>query len=103
MSGSARSRRPFMGWEMVALAFALYGLGMAPAYYAWGFLAPEIIADLHLSREQVGNGFGLFTLTFAVTSPLAGWAIDRVGLRPVVALGTAVGTVGFAWTSVATT
>ncbi|MGB0621163.1 MAG: MFS transporter [Myxococcota bacterium] len=103
MSGTARSRRPFMGWTMVALAFALYGLGMAPAYYAWGFLAPEIIADLHLSREQVGNGFGLFTLTFAVTSPLAGWAIDRVGLRPVVALGTAIGTVGFAWTSVATT
>ncbi|MEM9174300.1 MAG: MFS transporter [Myxococcota bacterium] len=87
---------------MVALAFALYGLGMAPAYYAWGFLAPEIIADLGLTREQIGSGFGLFTLTFALTSPLAGQAIERFGLRPVLALGTLIGTAGFAWTSVAT-
>ena len=40
MTGTTRGPRPFLGWAMVALAFALYGLGMAPAYYAWGFLAP---------------------------------------------------------------
>jgi len=96
------SGRPFLGWAMVALAFALYGFGMAPAYYAWGFLAPEIIADVGLSREQIGSTFGLFTLTFALTSPVAGIAIDRVGLRPVLALGAFLGAAGFAWTSVAT-
>jgi len=96
------SGRPFLGWAMVALAFALYGFGMAPAYYAWGFLAPEIIADVGLSREQIGSTFGLFTLTFALTSPVAGVAIDRIGLRPVLVLGAFLGAAGFSWTSVAT-
>ena len=103
MSASRKLRKPFLGWGMVALAFALYGLGMAPAYYAWGFLAPEIIDDLKLTREEIGSGFGLFTLTFAVTSPLAAWAIERIGLRPVVGLGSVIGAAGFAWTSFATT
>ena len=35
MSASRKLRKPFLGWGMVALAFALYGFGMAPAYYAW--------------------------------------------------------------------
>ena len=91
------SGRPFLGWTMVALAFALYGFGMAPAYYAWGFLAPEIIADVGLSREQIGSTFGLFPLSFALTSPVAGVAIDRIGLRPVLALGAFLGAAGFAW------
>jgi MFS family permease len=86
---------------MVGLAFLLYGFGMAPAYYAWGFLAPEIVADVGLTREQIGNTFGLFTLTFAVASPLAAGAIRRIGLRATVALGATVGALGFLWTSFA--
>jgi len=97
---SAKPRR-FLGWPMVGLAFLLYGFGMAPAYYAWGFLAPEIIADVGLSREQIGNTFGLFTLTFAATSPLAAAAIRRAGLRPTIALGATIAAGGFTWTSLA--
>jgi MFS family permease len=93
--------RPFLGWPMVGLAFLLYGFGMAPAYYAWGFLAPEIIADIGLTRAQVGNTFGLFALTFAATSPLAAAAIRRIGLRATVATGATIGAAGFAWTSLA--
>jgi len=100
---SALTARPsrFLGWRMVGLAFLLYGFGMAPAYYTWGFLAPEIVADVGLTREQVGNTFGLFTLTFAAASPLAAGAIRRLGLRVTVALGATVGALGFLWTSLA--
>ena len=94
-------RRLYLGWWMTALAFLLYGFGMAPAYYGWGFLAPEVIDELGLTREQVGHTFGLFTLTFALTSPVAAAAITRFGIRPVVAVGSLVGALGFAWTSVA--
>ena len=93
----------FSGWWMMALAFLLYGFGMAPAYYGWGFLAPEIMAEIDLSREQVGNTFGLFTLTFALTSPLAAAAILRVGLRPVIAIGAVIASIGFEWTARAST
>ena len=95
-------RRPFRGWLMVAVGFLIYGLGMAPAYYGWGYLAPESIADLGLSRAQVGNVFGLFTLTFALASPLAAMAMTRFGLRPVVTLGAAIAAIGFWRTSLAT-
>jgi hypothetical protein len=57
---------------MVVVGFLIYGLGLAPAYYSWGFLAPELIDDLGLTREQIGNTFGVFTLTFAVTRPCWG-------------------------------
>ena len=96
-------RRPFRGWLMVAVGFLVYGLGMAPGYYAWGFLAPELVADVGLSRAQVGSTFGLFTLTFALVSPLAAVAMARFGLRPVVALGAAIAALGFWRTSLAGT
>ena len=97
------SERPyFLGWPMVGVAFLLYGLGLAPAYYSWGFLAPEIINDLHLTRQEIGNTFGAFTLTFALASPLAAAAIERFGLRLVVALGSALAAGGFWATSQAT-
>jgi cyanate permease len=84
---------------MVALGFLVYGLGMAPAYYGWGLLAPEVVADLGLSRAQVGNVFGLFTLTFAIVSPLAAVALQRFGLRPVVSAGSLLAALGFWQTS----
>ena len=58
--------RRFYGWPLVGIGFLVYGLGIGPGYYSWGFFAPEVIADIGLTREQVGQIFGAFTLTFAV-------------------------------------
>ena len=89
------TRRRFRGWPLVGVGFLVYGLGMAPAYYSWGFFAPEVIDDLGLTREQIGDTFGLFTLTFALTSPLAALAIERFGLRVVVTAGSVLAALGF--------
>ena len=75
------SRKRFYGWPLVGVGFLFYGLGIAPAYYSWGFFAPEVIAELGISRQQVGEVFGTFTLTFALTSMLSAAAIHRWGLR----------------------
>jgi len=101
--GSLAEARPrwFRGWLMVGVGFLVYGLGMAPAYYSWGLLAPAVIADLGLSRAQIGNVFGLFTLTFALVSPLAAAAMQRFGLRAVVSAGSLLAAVGFWQTSAA--
>lgn len=95
------SHRAFLGWRMAGIAFLLYGFGMAPAYYGWGLLAPEVIEELGLSRRDVGDVFGLFTLTFSLASPAAAAAISRFGVRPVIGAGTVIGAFGFAATSVA--
>ncbi len=85
----------FYGWTLVGIGMLLYGLGMAPGYYSWGFFAPEIIAELGLTRQQIGEVFGAFTLVFALTSTLSAVAIQRYGLRLTVSLGALVGAVGW--------
>ena len=71
----------------MGVGFLVYGLGMAPAYYSWGFFAPEVINELGITRQNVGEIFGIFTLLFAVTSMLSAAAINRWGLRYTVSAG----------------
>jgi sugar phosphate permease len=85
----------FYGWPLVGVGFLIYGLGIGPGYYSWGFLAPELIAELGLTREQVGGIFGTFTLTFALISPLAALVIRRFGIRASVTAGALLAALGF--------
>ena len=83
----ADQKRSFYGWTVVVVGFFVYGFGIGPGYYSWGFFAPEVIAELDLSRQQVGSIFGAFTLTFALAGPLAALAFRRFGVRTTVTLG----------------
>ena len=44
-------------------------------------LAPELRAEFQLSNEQYGLIVSVFSLVYAAAAPLAGWLLDRVGLR----------------------
>ena len=44
-------------------------------------LAPSILADLHLNKTQYGWLLTVFSLTYAGTSLLAGWFLDRGGVN----------------------
>ena len=87
--------RIFYGWPMVAVGFVCYGLGLGPAYYSWGFFGPELIADLDLSRTEIGLGFGIFTFVYSLAAPLSAFAIQRWGLRATMTFGLAVSALGF--------
>ncbi len=54
-----------------------------------------MMAEIGLTREQIGSMFGAFTLTYAVVSPLAAVAMDRFGMRIVVTVGSLIAAVGF--------
>ena len=95
MKALAGGKTEFYGWRVVAAGFLVYGLGLGPGYYSWGFFAPEVIADLGLTREQVGQVFGAFTLTFAVAGPLAAWGIRRWGVRQTITVGALIASLGF--------
>ena len=95
MNRAVGESRRFYGWPLVGIGFLVYGLGIGPGYYSWGFFAPEVIADIGLTREQVGQIFGAFTLTFAVAGPAAAWGIRRWGLRGTVTVGALVAALGF--------
>lgn len=99
MNATVAEPRRFYGWPLVGIGFVVYGLGIGPGYYSWGFFAPEVMADIGLTRQQVGQIFGAFTLTFAVAGPLAAWSIRSWGLRGTVAVGALVAALGFWLTS----
>ena len=85
----------YYGWPMVGLGFLFYGLGIAPAYYSWGFFAPEIIADLDLTRQQVGEIFGAFALMLSISSMVSSTLINRWGIRVTVTLGAVLASLGW--------
>ena len=85
----------YYGWSMVGLGFLFYGLGIAPAYYSWGFFAPEIRADLDLTRQQVGEIFGAFALMLSISSMVSSTLINRWGVRVTVTLGAVLASLGW--------
>jgi len=80
---------------MVAVGFLTYGLGIAPAYYGLGIFAPSLIADLDLTRQQIGQMFGAFTFTYGLVSPVAAAVIRRWGIRATVTAGALCAASGF--------
>ena len=88
-------RPKFYGWPMVVVGFLTYGLGIAPAYYGLAIFATSLIADLELTRQQIGQMFGAFTFTYGLVSPVAAAAIRRWGIRATVTAGALCAASGF--------
>lgn len=64
--------------------------------YTNGAFVPDIVADTHLTREQVSLATLCLSGAVAVVAPLAGQLIDRIGARRVIAMGIAGEAIGFA-------
>ncbi len=91
----AARQRPYYGWFLVGVGTYIYGFSISPGYYSWGFFAPELIADLGLTRQQIGDIFGLRGLVASGSAVLVGLALTRWGLRRVVPVGALVAAAGF--------
>jgi sugar phosphate permease len=96
-------KKIFYGWYIVVAGLFCYGLGISPAYYSWGFFAPEVMEELDLTRAQVGDVFGIFHMMFSIVAPLVGLALDRFGIRATVTVGALCSALGFWMTSRADT
>jgi MFS family permease len=89
-------KRPFFyGWVMAAVAWVIYGFGIAPGYFSWGFLARDMIDEIGLTREEAGFVFGLFTFLYSASSPLVGLALVRWKLRTIICAGSLLAACGF--------
>lgn len=53
-------------------------------------LAPLVRADFHLSRAEYGWILGVFSITYALSAPLAGMLTDRIGLNRAASLAIGV-------------
>ena len=85
----------FLGWKMIGLGSACYGLAISPMYYSWGFFLPEMQRDLGMSDTQGGLIFSVFSWIYHGLGPIAGIAIARLGIRLMMSLGAVVGAFAF--------
>ena len=74
------------------VAFGIFTLATALNYLdrqLLAALAPEIRSEFQLSNAQYGLLLSAFSLTYALSAPLAGLFIDRVGLNPGISVSVA--------------
>jgi MFS family permease len=81
--------RIFYGW-WVALAFSLAVFLSSGVRFAVGPFLKPIVAELDLDRGSFSLVVSLSLFLYGAFMPLVGALVDRVGSRPVVALGTLV-------------
>ena len=79
--------RFFYGWVIIAVAGVCYGFGISPLYYSWGIFVLAMTEDLGIDRGDVGGVFGLFNIIYQVVGVLVGFALVRLGIRPVMTAG----------------
>jgi ACS family hexuronate transporter-like MFS transporter len=75
------------------MALAVFVLSTAINYLDRATLAtvaPMVRREFHLSNEQFGWIVNAFMLTYAVSAPLAGMLVDRIGLNRAVRLAVAL-------------
>lgn len=87
--------RRFLGWQMVGLGSLCYGFGISPMYYGWGFLLPEMQAEIGLSDTQSGIVFSVFQYLYHLLGPIVGIVMGRYGIRSVMGFGSVVAVLGF--------
>lgn len=78
---------------VIALGLTMI-VGWGTVFYAFGVLAPKMIADTGMSRGFVYGCFSLALLTSGAVAPAAGRLIDRRGGRFVMTIGSCLAAAG---------
>ena len=91
-------RRPpplFYGWYIVGASTINAALLLGMVFYGFGVFITPLTDDLGWATAAVALGFTFQRMQAGLMGPLAGYAIDRLGSRPVALVGVAVVGVGF--------
>jgi MFS family permease len=90
-----QARRAFYGWRMVGAASVIRMLGGGFHLYGFTIFFLPITNELGLSRAATSLVFSLARAEGAIEGPLAGWAIDRYGPRPMMIAGILLSGMGY--------
>ena len=73
------------GWVIGAVLFWGFVLTVGVTQYAFGVFVTELEADLGWSRTAINGSLSTFAVA-GLVAPAVGWAVDRAGTRPVIAV-----------------
>jgi len=84
----------FFGWRIVAAAFTVlfvvYGV-----QFSFGTFVGDVVADTGWSENRLQLIFAIYIGLYSALSAISGWVTDRMGPRPVVAVGAVLLTGGY--------
>jgi MFS family permease len=91
----------FYGWRVVAISFLANSLSTGTYYLGFSVFFLPISRDLDLSRTEASVPFSLARIIGAITGPIVGMWIDRVGPGKLLAASAFLGGLGFIllWTA----
>lgn len=82
----APGRRLYYGWVVTWTSFSVLAITYG-IQFSFGVLIPDIEAETGWTRTQVSLAYSLYVLLYSSLSFASGALTDRLGPRPVVALG----------------
>ena len=84
----------FFGWRIVAAAFTIlfvvYGV-----QFSFGTFVGDVVKDTGWSESRLQLIFAIYIGLYSALSAVSGWLTDRLGPRPIVAVGALLLTSGY--------
>ncbi|MBI4219664.1 MAG: MFS transporter [Chloroflexi bacterium] len=90
-----RPRRVFYGWWIVLASALTNGIGGSVQWQGFTVFFLPVARTLGLSHAATSVPFALARAENGVLGPITGWLIDRVGVKPLMLIGTAVVGIGY--------
>jgi MFS family permease len=94
-SDAPGERKIFYGWWIVAAGGILNALGGGTYWMGFSVYFLPVTENLGLSRAQTSLAYGLGRLEGGLEGPLAGYLVDRLGPRTMIAFGGLLAGTGF--------
>ncbi len=96
VSSDSRARpKVFYGWWIVAAGGVISALQDGTYFFGFPMYFLPVTRDFGLSRAATSLVFGLGRLEGGVVGPVAGYLVDRLGPRTMIAIGGVVAGLGF--------
>lgn len=82
-----RVQRVFYGWWIVAAGFIVQALQGGLLFNSFTVYFVPLQAEFGWSRAMLATGFSLTRVESGLLGPLEGWAVDKLGPRPIALFG----------------
>ena len=89
------ARGLFYGWWLAVIGAVIMIIGTVPLFQALSLWMPVLQGHFGWTTTQLSWAFTLTRVEGTVMGPIAGWGVDKLGPRKMVAIGLLVFAVGF--------